>query len=265
MAAAAAAEQPSDIAMPSFMKRAGADLSSVEKVRKTADGGGGGGPPGGGGGGGSGGGDGGRDLRQTVRKMARLTLSHARQLAFLEAAVYLSFMLPEKSDDDLGSAMKAQGVVYDNESKALKEQQKAGQSVDFKLRGPPHVHLFIALLKKILSLTAGGGHLEDKKTYTIIREFWESTILVKEVSQIAELILHCRYKKARSDAEEKFGVICMAIERRSAEMVIVFEAVCSFMVLKGGAKKLTGPAPRGPLERDLGNFVGAKGGGKGQQ
>eukprot|EP00959_Pyramimonas_sp_CCMP1952_P442945 9272867-Pyramimonas_sp.AAC.1 len=85
----------------------------------------------------------------------------------------------------------------------MQERQKASQEVDFKQRGPPHIHCFPALLKRIIDLCAKGGPREDERLCTLLRGFWADRVLQSDVEALGEMILHCRYRQAKSDAEVK--------------------------------------------------------------
>eukprot|EP00959_Pyramimonas_sp_CCMP1952_P154289 3227945-Pyramimonas_sp.AAC.1 len=151
-------------------------------------------------------------------------------------------------------------------SKQMKAEQQAGEKVDWKARGAPHVCLFVAVLRFVIDDTSKDGNHPNEKYYATLRGFWADVVFQSTATQIGELVTHFRYKKARNDAPEpRVGVLSVCVQLRATHMPAVWETLTAYFLQSANMSRLAGPAPKGPLERDLERVLETgKGRGKGK-
>eukprot|EP00959_Pyramimonas_sp_CCMP1952_P068961 1439518-Pyramimonas_sp.AAC.1 len=123
-------------------------------------------------------------------------------------------MFVSEADGSLGQVCRKGGIEYDGESKRLRERVAGGESVDFKARGPPHVHLFGAIIKRSMEVTASGGATPNADGHKIFLEYWQQVIVAKKPQEIAEQVLHCKYRKARTAGEDAKGVLSFVLNSK---------------------------------------------------
>ncbi|CAK0792346.1 unnamed protein product, partial [Prorocentrum cordatum] len=174
---------------------------------------------------------------QQLAIIAKLALAAARQAAQLESACYTTMFISE-AEGRLGQARRKSGIDYDGESKRLRERVAGGESVGFKARGPPHAHLF----------GAANGH-------KISLEYWQQVIVAKKPQEIAEEVLHCKYRKARATGEDAKGVLSFVLNSRAPSANSLYPVLVDDPSKVEKAEAVHGPAPRGPLEREAGDLL----------
>ena len=73
---------------------------------------------------------------------------------------------------------------------------------------------------------------------------------------MGEHVLRYRYKKARKDAPEAEVIQHTAMALNRQVIGDVWTAVLQWLMTKRSVTRITGPAPRGPLEREVSKLVG---------
>ncbi|CAK0850049.1 unnamed protein product [Prorocentrum cordatum] len=221
-----------ETAMPSWMKRPAAEALGSAPARDQKD-----------------------DYRMLVIVLAKLVRTGARQIATLESAVYESYFASEDGEETIGHVPRVAWADYEKTSGELKQKQKNGEVVDFRSRGAPHVRVFINVLRRILELAKAGAVHADESIYGPIKEYWETVILHKAPSEIGADALHFRCKKARKDSADAKGVPSMAACMKNPLVSAMWTAALGHMVRAQKIERVAGPAPKGPLEREVSRIV----------
>ncbi|CAK0810292.1 unnamed protein product [Prorocentrum cordatum] len=228
----------SDVAMPSWMVRAASPPASAPRPKRGKAG------------------NHKEKADQLLVIIAKLALTTARQAAQLESVCYTTMFISE-AEGSLGQVCRKSGIDYDGESKRLREKVAGGESVDFKARGPPHVHLFGAIIKRSMEITAPGGGTPKADGHNIFLEYWQQVTAAKKPQEIAEQSLHCKYRKARTTGEEAKGVLSFVLNSRVPSANSQYPILVDYLVKVEKAEAVHGPAPRGPLEREAGSLLQA--------
>ena len=167
--------------------------------------------------------------------------------------------MPE-GEGSLGETCIKAGAEYDEGSNAIRAFKLQGQEVDFKSRGPPYVTVFIHVLRMVMNDCQKKGAHPEGKRYMVIREYWETVILRRQPNEIAMDVLHFKYRKAGKHQER--GVLSLAVSMRDPKVVQMWEAALVLIQQHFSIKRTTGPAPRGPLEREVSRLLNELTGGK---
>ena len=185
-------------------------------------------------------------IARLVVILARLVLSDSRAIAELTATVYTTWAM-DYVEDSFTDEMENAGRHYQEISQDLAGRRKKGEDIDFKARGPPHLHVFMSGLMWLAKQETKHG----KET----KAFYMEYIKPLSLHAVGEIVLHWQWKRNKNEASlEKKGRLIVAIDsdhdlgRRL--IPIVRNAV---MEMKG--ERLVGPAPRGPLERDAAKIL----------
>ncbi|CAK0818998.1 unnamed protein product, partial [Prorocentrum cordatum] len=144
-------------------------------------------------------------IGQLVLIIARLVLADSRAIAELTATVYTTYAL-DYVESGVTDLMEDAGKRYQEISNDLAEKKKTGEVVDFKSRGPPHLHIFmIALIFLAKQETEWGRAL---------REIYEKYIKGFKMLEVGEVVLHWQWKRNRKEgsSQENKGRFIIAID-----------------------------------------------------
>ena len=191
------------------------------------------------------------DLMKLVTAIGRLVLAQARAVADLAAVVYVTFMMPFSRG--LPAAMQAAGKKYEEGSKAMKESGASQEQ--FKKRGPPHIHVFLAAFQYVAERTAAEGQDGERTNALEAKQVWENTIVSSEMETIAEAVLYFRLKPLRK--EEGVEQQCLVITNfnKDTKLALACRPYIMNVLQYEGATAVHGSAPRGPLEREIAKMV----------
>ncbi|CAK0896738.1 unnamed protein product [Prorocentrum cordatum] len=236
-----------DVLMPSWFKQPGKRGAEIE--------GGGGGKKGGVGdrSNHSGGGNKQERLQQATSK---LVLVMSRELADLSSAVFLKYEV--LASGGLVAACQQAGREYDQESKELREKTKSGEKVDFRKRGPPHVSIVMgaAYYGAAFTPSAGPQQHEQEELKKRMVEMW-GIIRQGEMLTVAKACPYFRLRIFRKEeGTPQKGVIYMTFHR-DVELGQMMATLFEKLVIAEGGVYLPGPAPRGPLDREVSSLIGS--------
>eukprot|EP00959_Pyramimonas_sp_CCMP1952_P343713 7199733-Pyramimonas_sp.AAC.1 len=93
--------------------------------------------------------------------------------------------------------MQAAGKKYENDSKSMKESGASQEQ--YKKRGPPHIHVFLAAFQYVAERTAAEGQEEEKTNALEAKEVWTNHIASSGMEDIAEAVLYFRLKVLRKE------------------------------------------------------------------
>eukprot|EP00959_Pyramimonas_sp_CCMP1952_P225988 4726052-Pyramimonas_sp.AAC.1 len=80
--------------------------------------------------------------------------------------------------------------------------------------------------------------------------------MLKTPSEIGADVLHSRYKMARKDNTDQKGVLSLAVCMKNPLAGPMWTAAAlGYMVQVQKIERVTGPAPKGPLEREVSRIV----------
>ncbi|CAK0898871.1 unnamed protein product [Prorocentrum cordatum] len=190
-------------------------------------------------------------MRELLVVLTKLVLSDSRCLAEVVGTVYRTWEVDLKGDEHVGLALEAAGKDYNTESERLRKERQEGGSPDFESRGPPHVHVFVAFLQ-----WAGKQELGEHKAP--LMDFWNNVIVTLEPLKIAERVPYFKWRRNKGPGgvlQDK-GRIQLAFDQTDSDMQ-VFTKLFDAIMVKQGAKRRVGAAPKGPLERDAGRLLAA--------
>jgi len=188
---------------------------------------------------------------------ARLTLTLARDVADLKGTVYHRYEMPN-ANAGLAAAVKAAGVSYNKTSQDMKKQQREGAEVDWKSRGPPHVHVAMAaILYGVGKQFEDGGDAEEIKLRDEMKEFYQKEIFAPGVTalKLGRAIPYFKGQVLKAqNGENPKAIIAMAFHRDTS-MGRALSGLMEALVESEDGTYLSGAAPRGPLERQMGEMV----------
>eukprot|EP00959_Pyramimonas_sp_CCMP1952_P284909 5956339-Pyramimonas_sp.AAC.1 len=102
-------------------------------------------------------------ISQLVLAITRLVLADNRAIVELAATVYTTWAL-DCTEDGVTDVMETACRRYQEISQDMATKRKGGEQVDFKGRGPPHLHVFLSGLIFLAQKETGWGK-ELKETY----------------------------------------------------------------------------------------------------
>ena len=189
---------------------------------------------------------GGDVLEELVEIQAKLVLVNAREVASLCGTKYVTYLLPP--DSSIAAAGLEANKAYDAKVQKLKADKEQDDTVDTGSLGPPHLHVWTAV---VLALAQTEQSVERRTDY---KRYWDEVIMQLPVLQLGE---HIRYFRIRApkgkekEAKKKKPMVKLVyafnVEGSPfTNLMPIFKA--SVDAPKGDRK--VGPAPRGSLERD---------------
>lgn len=186
------------------------------------------------------------DLTELVVSMGKLVLSQDGDIRDLYAATFVTALLPAESAVALAALSANEGYtkgVEELRAKA-KEAEAAGTEIDRAAMGSPHLHVLVAVLKAMIE------NAEEAEGKTL-RAFWESTV-GRGPEVVLEAVTICRAKKPPKQGRAKGAFKDKQYVKFQFGMrdKMVEAAMVSYLI-KNGAEKLQGGAPRGWLARDV--------------
>ncbi|CAE8639695.1 unnamed protein product [Polarella glacialis] len=161
-------------------------------------------------------------MATTIRNLVRLALSNAAQVRLLKAAAIRTLLFP--ADNPTFMAAKQAGARYNEMA-----QQRGGQTS----LPPPHLAVFTAILQAVAA---------DSQVPPQIAA--AATTMLANTAQLPHLIFVCKTSKC---FDKNKGRLEVALHPQCAE----FLEGCTRTWVQQGAREMSGPAPRGPLERIL--------------
>ncbi|CAK0810582.1 unnamed protein product [Prorocentrum cordatum] len=191
---------------------------------------------------------------------ARLTMTLARDVADLKGALYLRHELPNGTIG-LAAACKQAGVNYNKVSAELKDQQKNGHTVDFKARGPPHVSIAMAaIIYGASKQFEEGGNPQHVKLRDDTKAYYEKEISTAGVTaaKLGRSIPYFRSLILKPQNGETAKAIISMCFHRDQKLGHDLSLLLGALVESEGGIFLSGAAPRGPLEREIGTMVGSE-------
>ncbi|CAK0830269.1 unnamed protein product [Prorocentrum cordatum] len=192
-------------------------------------------------------------------------------LANLAGAVYQTWELLE-SGDGVTQIMIDSGVKYDEMSRHMKERQRAGEKVDFRARGPPHVQLWAAvclnLATNVKPFIQGGKEEYVEAETKKFHGYFTKYIHGAAPHTVGNHVLHFRYRKHKGRKTETSGSSSQQQQTKKGRVTFAFsynepgmlasELVLWWLNYEEGQKRaeqLVGPAPKGPLEREAARIL----------
>ena len=186
-----------------------------------------------------------KELSSMVHQMNRLLLSHDGAIQELEALNLCTFLLPEDTDCMLQG--KLAGQNYNTQVRSSTAEQLKALAL-----APPHVYIYLAIVKKILGDEATGIELGEvsshhKEQIEILGTFAKKV----EAGSNSEAVTIIPHFKLNTTYDDRWRVrfSCPDAARR-------LSLSWSFLGLEGEGKK--GKAPRGKLARDCQQWTTAK-------
>ncbi|CAK0885066.1 unnamed protein product, partial [Prorocentrum cordatum] len=193
-----------------------------------------------------------KDLTKVLMLLlTKLCLTSARELANLAGAVYQTWELLEASDG-VTQLMIDSGLKCDDMSKQMKERQRAGEKVDFRTRGSPHVQLRASVCPNLV--TSAKTFIQGREEYI-------------ESETVGKHALHFRDRKYKGRKNETSG---SASQQQAKKGRLTFAFICDEPGMlarelitwflkheedQERAEQLVGPAPKGPLEREAARIL----------
>lgn len=186
---------------------------------------------GGGARGGGGAGAGGRnsdEVRSLLEAVAKLSVATATDLREVQGIAYRTYLLP--AQHALVAAMQAAGKAYHEEA----ARDPRGHSL-----GPPHIHVWLALVRCLLSPDMRKQLSEE--VVAKLENYWQSQVVGRPREQVEFQVRHCRLKPAYKEIQFKLTLATDFPELADLLHTALGQAGAT---VKGGA------APAGPLERE---------------
>ncbi|CAK0887967.1 unnamed protein product, partial [Prorocentrum cordatum] len=180
-----------------------------------------------------------------VTLMARLLVTLERDVAELKSTVYECAVLP--AANSLVEASVRAGKEYNNTSKDMKKAQNQGEAQDWKGRGSPHLHIFMTFMIAAVSLFTERKD-EEMKTVVIKAMTDLRSVPLPELGLIVR-VFRVRLHKIK-DGEGRAGHFEWAMGGRSPAGLALHELMGRVMTSQS-AERMSGPAPRGPLAREI--------------
>ncbi|CAK0841519.1 unnamed protein product [Prorocentrum cordatum] len=176
-----------------------------------------------------------------------------------------------ESGDGVTQLMIDSGLKYDEMSRQMKERQRAGEKVDFRARGPPHVQLWAAvclnLVTNVKKFTQGGKEEYVEAETKKFNGYFTKYIQSAAPHTVGNHVLHFRYRKHKGRKTETSGSSSQQ-QTKEGRMTFAFSynepgMMARELVLwwlnyeedQKRAEQLIGPAPKGPLEREAARIL----------
>ncbi|CAK0824176.1 unnamed protein product [Prorocentrum cordatum] len=129
------------------------------------------------------------DLQAALLKViTKLRLNDAREMANLAGAVYQTWETTETANHFTQIMIDA-GLKYDEVSKNLKERQQAGEDVDSRARGPPHVQVWGALAMSLanqIDTFLDGSETYKESEKKVFYEYFQKHLAQKLPTDVAK-------------------------------------------------------------------------------
>ncbi|CAK0873728.1 unnamed protein product [Prorocentrum cordatum] len=181
---------------------------------------------------GSGGGQAGKKGRNgnkgLLEAVAKLLLIVTREFGDVRACVFVNWTAPTAAG--FVQTMIMAGKKYDEYSKELRKDAENGVEFDYKKRGDKPKDVQEALVEVL------------ERTNNVVSKF--------PLSELGEVVkMRCAKAQKKTEASEPKSTIFPNLDRHTELGRLV--ATLGIVIAAEGGKMLTGPAPRGPLEREV--------------
>ena len=191
-------------------------------------------------------------LKELVLVLTRLSLSNSRELAEITGTVFTTYLVPLEAP--LVASGLAAGVAYNEAAKDLKAKQEAGEEgIDLAGLGPPHLHVFVAVLRTMAEQKLSE---EDAK---VVKDYWDEVVCKTPMLELGSEIKYFRVKTLK-EQEQQSKKVAMAKVQFAVDVVHVpamqaLETVLMRMIESMQGQRKYGAAPRGPLEREASRLL----------
>ncbi|CAK0816183.1 unnamed protein product, partial [Prorocentrum cordatum] len=147
-------------------------------------------------------------------------------------------------------AMVRAGKLCDERSKEMKKEAESSAAPDYRGRGAPHLHVFMALIVHCAAKEKGAL---EKDVATAVEEIMERlNNAVRELSlqHISRIVKHCRVKtQKKKEQADQMATLYLDIDRHNTVGAKLFETLSVAIEAEGGGY-VGGSQPRG-LQRKL--------------
>ncbi|CAK0837415.1 unnamed protein product [Prorocentrum cordatum] len=147
------------------------------------------------------------------------------------------------------------GKAYEADSKGMRAEAAKGNAVDWKARGPPFVHVFMAACsyiadKKEKMTDPTSTDREQAKISKEMKEFFTDKLEKINVEETADLIMYFRVRMQKKfEGQEQKATVLIRFNPSNPLTPAIANHILRTIEIEGGTK-LRGAAPRGPLERE---------------
>ncbi|CAK0885426.1 unnamed protein product [Prorocentrum cordatum] len=173
------------------------------------------------------------DVMKLLTAIGRLALAQARAVA--TCMVPLSRGLP--------AATQKAGEKYEEGSKAMRSASATQEQ--YKQRGPPRIHVFLAAFQHVAERAAVAGQDAEKTNALEAKQCWKNHIASSDMESMAEAVLYFRLQQ------------CLVITNFNKDTRLA--SMCSPYITQvldyEGATAVHGSGPRGPLEGEIAKMV----------
>ncbi|CAK0872148.1 unnamed protein product [Prorocentrum cordatum] len=165
---------------------------------------------------------------------AKLLLITAREEADLGACVFSKWFVPVAAGE-------------------MQKEAESGTTPDFRGRGAPHLHVFMALI--VHSAAKEKGSLEKGVASAVGDTVERFNNVVSELSMqhLSRTVKHCREQKKKEQADQ-MATLYLNRDRHNTVGVGLFETLPVAIEAEGG-EYVGGPQPWGPQEREVSRML----------
>ncbi|CAK0881084.1 unnamed protein product, partial [Prorocentrum cordatum] len=144
---------------------------------------------------------------------------------------------------------------YDERSKEMQKEAESGAPPDFRGRGAPHLHVFMALI--VYCAAKEKGTLEKDVASAVDESMGRLNSVVSKLSMrhLNRIVKHCRVKLQRKkERADQMATFYLNTDRHNTVGARLFETL-SVVIEAGGGEYVGGSQPRGPLEREVSRML----------
>ncbi|CAK0885878.1 unnamed protein product [Prorocentrum cordatum] len=190
-----------------------------------------------------------KELEELAELTARLALITAREQALLEGSVLETYLVPELHF--LSKAGIEANRFYTGAVAGLKEQKKTDDSVDLGQLGPPFVTVFFMVMAAAVKAAQGAAQEP-------MANFFQTHVKGQPAEHITQYVTRFSIKVPRGEhtSAEMKGMVKFQVHIQTARPAgVVLREILDRILSEAGAERLVGSAPRGPLERKIGQLL----------
>jgi hypothetical protein len=169
-----------------------------------------------------------------ISLLVSLAVVGARTLRELTGVVFVTYLID--SSTELVKQMAREGQKYYEATVGVQDHQL----------GPPHVHIWAAMVKCLRSLAT-----TPPSAMILLNAYWDNTIMLVDRQELEEEVKYCRVRKCwqRSLSRLQFSLSPMA-RTISPGMTMTMEQAISMSIKEAGGTRKRGAPPRSAMERE---------------
>jgi hypothetical protein len=174
-----------------------------------------------------------------ISLLVSLAVVGARTLRELTGVVFVTFLIDTSTE--LVKQMAREGQKYYEATVGVQDHQL----------GPPHVHVWAAMIKCLRSMGTSPA-----SALVLLEAYWQNTIMLVDRLELEEEVKYCRVRKCwqRNLSRLQFSLSPMA-RTIAPGMTMTLEQAVNMCIKEAGGTRKRGAPPRSALEREADSLL----------